>query len=82
MVDKDAFVFWHNQGKVFRAAVNSVTQYDVSMDYFISIGNTNNWDGFWLKGDFTTMSPGQQSKNKLLVLSSQYENLRIEVTTL
>lgn len=82
MVDKDAFVFWHNQGAVFKAAVNSVAQYDVSMDYFVSVGNTNNWDGFWLKTDFTTLSPGQQSKNKLLIQSAQYNNMRIEVTTL
>ena len=82
MVDKDAFVFWHNQGAVFKAAVNSVAQYDVSMDYFVSVGNTNNWDGFWLKTDCTTLSPGQQSKNKLLIQSAQYNNMRIEVTTL
>ncbi|CAM6001647.1 unnamed protein product [Sphagnum balticum] len=82
MVDKDAFVFWYNKNSVFRAAVNSVAQYEVSMDYFVSVGNTNNWDGFWLKNDFNTLSPGQQSKNKLLIQSGQYSNMRIEVTTL
>jgi hypothetical protein len=82
MVDKDAFVFWYNQGRIYKAAVNSVAQYDVSMDYFMSVGNTNNWDGFWLKNDFTMLNPGQQSKNKLMIISGQYENLKIEVTNM
>lgn len=48
MVDKDAFVFWVNERKVFRAADRSYAQYDVSPDYLLSVGNTMNWDGFWL----------------------------------
>ncbi len=52
------------------------------MDYYLSVGNTNNWDGFWLKGDFKQLNPGTQSKNKLVIQSTQYDAMKIEVSTL
>lgn len=77
MVDKDAFVYWHNEKKIFKAAVNSVAQYDTSLDFCLSVGNTNNWDGFWLKNNFSLLNEGQQSKNKFLIQSGQYLNMKI-----
>ena len=61
MVDKDAFVFWVNQHKVFKAAKNSYAQYDVLPDYLLSVGNTMNWDGFWLESDFKSLNPKHSS---------------------
>lgn len=79
-MDSDAFVFWiHDKHKkVFKAAEKSISQYDTSPDYLLSIGNTYNWDGIWLGEDFSTINPGV---DKTQASSRQYEGLVIPFGT-
>lgn len=75
-VDPDAFVYWLDAWKIYKAARNSVSQYDVSPDYLFSVGNTYKWDGFWFLKDFTHINPDH---NRFQIKSQQYIDLSIPI---
>lgn len=52
MPDPDAFVYWLNEFRVYKAAKGSIAQYDIGPAYLFSCGSTYNWDGFWFRKDF------------------------------
>lgn len=57
ITDSDAFIYWLNEFRVYKAAKGSIAQYDISPDYLFSCGSTYNWDGFWFRKNFTDLNP-------------------------
>ena len=78
MIDFDSFVFWVNEAMVCKASVNSIANYDMGPEHYFSVGNTNNWDGFWFKNNFKEINP---DSSKMIIKSSQFENLEIPLKT-
>lgn len=76
VVDPDAFVFWLNTMRVYKATKNSVSQYDVSPDCLFSVGNTYKWDGFWFHKNFSKINA---DSNKFEIKSQQYVDLLIPI---
>lgn len=78
MIDFESFVFWVNEGQVFKASVNSISNYEMGPESFFSVGNTNNWDGFWFKNNFKQVN---EDSSKMVIKSSQFEKLEIPLET-
>ncbi len=72
--DPQAFAYWLNENKIYPAELNSKSQFDVSADYLISIGNTYNWDGFWFQQDFNKINSNCNHPN---IISGQFKDLKI-----
>ena len=78
MVDFDSFVFEVSSQRVFKSTTNAISNYNVGPEYFIAVGNTNNWDGFWFKGSFKEIN---SDSTKGSIKSSQFETLEIPLKT-
>lgn len=78
MIDFDSFVFWVNEEQVFKASSNSISNFDMGPEHYFSVGNTNNWDGFWFKNHFKEINPDSP---KMVIKSSQFEKLEIPLKT-
>lgn len=76
VVDPDAFVYWLDASKIYKASKNSVSQYDVSPEYLLSIGNTYKWDGFWFLSNFKSINPDSSNSK---IKSQQYTDLEIPI---
>lgn len=59
MHDPKAFVWWYNWHQIFRAHPDKKSiQFDFSVEFNLSVGNTANFDGFWFKGNsFDNINP-------------------------
>lgn len=76
--DSEAFVYWQNERTFFEAAPGTKSQFDVSMNFLFSVGNTYHWDGFWFEKDFATVNHG---RSNLTISSDQYTGLFINYTS-